>query len=109
MDTDAVLPTPMDLINNMRALVLSQDIALIIEPGRFWVKADRQLFLALSSDAAVIFHCQERCDGIFQLAASFRPCLINPVSHRLDEIGKKIRNLICLGFKSIQSHSIHMD
>ena len=44
MDTDAVLPSPMDLINTVRALVISQDIALIIEPGRFWVKADRQLF-----------------------------------------------------------------
>jgi hypothetical protein len=58
MDTDAVLSTPTDLINIVRALVLSQDIALIIEPGRFW-------------SAAVIFHDQERCHGIFQLAASF--------------------------------------
>jgi hypothetical protein len=58
MDTDAVLPTPTDLINIVRALVLSQDIALIIEPGRFW-------------SAAAIFHDQERCHVIFQLAASF--------------------------------------
>ncbi|ONM62721.1 Diaminopimelate decarboxylase 2 chloroplastic [Zea mays] len=32
--TDAVLPTPMDLINTVRELVLSQDLTLIIEPGR---------------------------------------------------------------------------
>jgi hypothetical protein len=69
----AVLPTPMDLINTMRELVLSQDITLIIEPGRFLVRADGQLFLVLSSAAAaaMICHDQERCDEIFQLAASF--------------------------------------
>ncbi|KAG2621930.1 probable diaminopimelate decarboxylase, chloroplastic [Panicum virgatum] len=32
--TDAVLPTPMDLINTVRELVLSRDLTLIIEPGR---------------------------------------------------------------------------
>ncbi|CAD6268430.1 unnamed protein product [Miscanthus lutarioriparius] len=32
--TDAVLPTPMDLINTVRELVLSTDLTLIIEPGR---------------------------------------------------------------------------
>ncbi|CAN6329708.1 unnamed protein product [Urochloa humidicola] len=32
--TDAILPTPMDLINTVRELVLSRDLTLIIEPGR---------------------------------------------------------------------------
>ncbi|KAF6166704.1 hypothetical protein GIB67_005566 [Kingdonia uniflora] len=32
--TGAVLPTPMDLINTVRALVVSRDVKLIIEPGR---------------------------------------------------------------------------
>ncbi|KAF0935171.1 hypothetical protein E2562_031030 [Oryza meyeriana var. granulata] len=32
--TDAVLPTPMDLINTVRELVLSRSLTLIIEPGR---------------------------------------------------------------------------
>ncbi|CAL9103284.1 unnamed protein product [Musa acuminata var. zebrina] len=32
--TGAVLPTPMDLINTVRELVLSRDLTLIIEPGR---------------------------------------------------------------------------
>ncbi|XP_010263591.1 PREDICTED: diaminopimelate decarboxylase 2, chloroplastic-like [Nelumbo nucifera] len=32
--TGAVLPTPMDLINTVRELVLSRDLNLIIEPGR---------------------------------------------------------------------------
>ncbi|KAG8070592.1 hypothetical protein GUJ93_ZPchr0006g45738 [Zizania palustris] len=32
--TNAVLPTPMDLINTARELVLSRDLTLIIEPGR---------------------------------------------------------------------------
>jgi hypothetical protein len=69
----AVLPTPMDLINTVRELVLSQDITLIIEPGRFLVRADGQLFWALSSDASDAMICpdQERCDEIFQLFASF--------------------------------------
>lgn len=31
---DAILPTPMDLINTVRELVLSRDLTLIIEPGR---------------------------------------------------------------------------
>ncbi|OAY66454.1 putative diaminopimelate decarboxylase, chloroplastic [Ananas comosus] len=32
--TDAILPTPMDLIDTVRELVLSRDLTLIIEPGR---------------------------------------------------------------------------
>ncbi|KAL6007150.1 Diaminopimelate decarboxylase 2, chloroplastic [Asimina triloba] len=32
--TGAVLPTPMDLINTVRDIVLSRDLTLIIEPGR---------------------------------------------------------------------------
>ncbi|XP_010930238.1 probable diaminopimelate decarboxylase, chloroplastic [Elaeis guineensis] len=32
--TGTVLPTPMDLINTVRELVLSRDLTLIIEPGR---------------------------------------------------------------------------
>ncbi|KAJ1279274.1 hypothetical protein BS78_04G143400 [Paspalum vaginatum] len=32
--TEAVLPTPMDLINTVRELVLARDLTLIIEPGR---------------------------------------------------------------------------
>ncbi|CAL5092631.1 unnamed protein product [Urochloa decumbens] len=32
--TDAILPTPVDLINTVRELVLSRDLTLIIEPGR---------------------------------------------------------------------------
>jgi hypothetical protein len=39
-----------------------------------------------------------------------RPCSVNSVTHGLDEIEKKLRtSLTCLEFKSIQSHSIHMD
>ncbi|CAL4905432.1 unnamed protein product [Urochloa decumbens] len=34
---DAILPTPMDLINTVRELVLSRDLTLIIEPGRFLI------------------------------------------------------------------------
>jgi hypothetical protein len=41
--------------------------------------------------------------------SSFSPYSVNPVTHELDKFGKKLRSLTCLGFKTIQSHSIHMD
>jgi hypothetical protein len=47
-----------------------------------------------------------RARPILMVITILRSCSVNPITYRLDEIGK---NLICLEFKPTQSNSIHMD
>jgi hypothetical protein len=65
------------------------------------------------SSPKVLAHGGGHGDGkeVFQgLWCPLSVCSVIPNTHGLDGIGKKLRrSLTCLGFKPIQSHSIHMD